>query len=227
MAAKSGEMYAYNRGIRINFESDIDENELKKVRQTIIRGLSRNKADGKPWEVENMANSAVGLENPETIYKDYLIVSPNIQVTKNRDNISLDFSVYETNKNNLESIPLKIKEHILKTKYKDQSISVEYSREHPTVVNDSELTKTALETMSNIYGDKNIMSLYGQVPYSNDDFAYFQQQIPGVYFFLGGSNFEKNLISMPYSPDFAVDEETIKTGVRYFSSLILVRTNKK
>ena len=45
-------------------------------------------------------------------------------------------------------------------------ISVEYSREYPTVVNDSELTKTALETMSKIYGDENIMPLYGQVPYS-------------------------------------------------------------
>ena len=120
IAAKSGEMYAYNRGIRIKFKSDNDENELKKVIQPIIRGLSRNKADSKPWEVENMADSAVGLVNPETIYKDYLIVSPNIQVTKNRDNISLDFSVYETNKNNLESIPLKIKEQILKTKYKDE-----------------------------------------------------------------------------------------------------------
>ena len=64
-------------------------------------------------------------------------------------------------------------------------------------------------------------------PIQNDDFAYFQQQIPGVYFFLGGSNFEKNLISMPHSPDFAADEESIKTGVKYFSSLILERTNKK
>jgi hypothetical protein len=35
---------------------------------------------------------------------------------------------------------------------------------------------------------------YGQVPYFNDDFAYFQQKTQGVYFLLGGSNFKKELL---------------------------------
>jgi len=54
----------------------------------------------------------------------------------------------------------------------------------------------------------------------NDDFAVFQNEIPGVYFFLGGSNPEKGIISMPHSPNFSVDERCIKTGINYFSSLI-------
>ncbi len=67
--------------------------------------------------------------------------------------------------------------------------------------------------------------IYGQIPYFNEDFIYYQQKVPGVMFLLGGSNSKKGLISMPHSPDFAVDEETIKFGVRCFSSLLLERTN--
>lgn len=66
-----------------------------------------------------------------------------------------------------------------------------------------------------------------EIPYFKDDFVYFQQQIPGVYFFLDGSNLENNLISMPHTPDFEVDEESIRIGVKCFSSLILERVNNK
>ncbi|MCU0341899.1 MAG: amidohydrolase, partial [Spirosomaceae bacterium] len=57
-------------------------------------------------------------------------------------------------------------------------------------------------------------------PFSNDDFAYFQQKVPGVYFFLGGSNFQKGLIAMIHAPNFGVEEESIRTGVKVFSSLL-------
>ena len=59
--------------------------------------------------------------------------------------------------------------------------------------------------------------------YRGDDFAYFQEHVPGVYFYLGGSNFEKGIISMPHLPNFQIDENCIKTGVNYFSSLIIER----
>jgi metal-dependent amidase/aminoacylase/carboxypeptidase family protein len=96
----------------------------------------------------------------------------------------------------------------------------------PTEVNITELTTKAIETIGKIYGSENIAPDYGQIPFFNDDFAYFQHHVPGVYFFLGGSNFEKGLISMPHSTDFAVDEESIRVGVMYFSSLIVERTKK-
>jgi metal-dependent amidase/aminoacylase/carboxypeptidase family protein len=48
-------------------------------------------------------------------------------------------------------------------------------------------------------------------------------KIPGVYFFLGGSNAEKGLIAMNHASDFQVDEESIRVGVSSFSSLIIAR----
>lgn len=67
--------------------------------------------------------------------------------------------------------------------------------------------------MKEIYGDDLVMPDYGQVPFFNDDFCYFQQDIPGVYFLLGGSNVEKGIIAMNHAPNFKVDEECIKIGV--------------
>jgi metal-dependent amidase/aminoacylase/carboxypeptidase family protein len=68
--------------------------------------------------------------------------------------------------------------------------------------------------------------MYGQVPFSNDDFSYFQQKVPGVYFFLGGSNFEKGMIAMIHAPNFMVDEESIRIGVKSFSALLIERLRK-
>lgn len=83
-----------------------------------------------------------------------------------------------------------------------------------------------MEILQNLYGKDAVAADYGQVPFFNDDFAYFQQKIPGVYFFLGGSNFEKGVVAMNHSPNFQVDEESIRTGVKSFSSLIIERLNR-
>ncbi|KAF5279697.1 hypothetical protein FQR65_LT15286 [Abscondita terminalis] len=93
------------------------------------------------------------------------------------------------------------------------------SRKNPTVFNDKNLTSLATETLEKIYGKTVMVKDYGQVPYFNDDFAFFQQKKQGVYFLLGGSNLKKGIIAMNHTPDFEVDEESIRNGVKSFSSL--------
>jgi metal-dependent amidase/aminoacylase/carboxypeptidase family protein len=63
------------------------------------------------------------------------------------------------------------------------------------------------------------------IEFTNDDFSFFQKKVPGVYYLLGGSNFEKGVIAMPHSANFAVDEEAIRVGVQYFSTMLLSRLN--
>ena len=134
--------------------------------------------------------------------------------------------LYETNSANLKDLIPKVKQVIEDSGYKDQLLSISFVQENSTVINDTKLTDIATRTLENIYGKGTVTADYGQVPYFNDDFAYFQQKIPGVYFFLGGSNLEKGIIAMNHSPNFQVDEESISTGVKCFSSLILERLNK-
>jgi len=40
---------------------------------------------------------------------------------------------------------------------------------------------------------------------------------------LGGSNYQKGLISMPHAPIFVVDEESIRFGDKYFASVLVER----
>ncbi|WP_448636541.1 M20/M25/M40 family metallo-hydrolase [Pedobacter panaciterrae] len=121
----------------------------------------------------------------------------------------------------------KIEQLIGEERYKDKLLSISFIQENPTVVNDEKLTKSAIKTLNGIYGYNLVVPDYGQAPYFNDDFAYFQQKVPGVYFFLGGSNIEKGIVAMNHTPNFNVDEESIKIGVRSFSSLIMERLNDK
>ncbi|PTT76046.1 amidohydrolase, partial [Pelomonas sp. HMWF004] len=100
---------------------------------------------------------------------------------------------------------------------------VSFTRENPTVFNDALLTRTAVQTLQQALGAAAVQPVHGQAPFFNDDFAYFQQQVPGVYFFLGGSNADKGLNAMNHLPGFAVDEDSIRLGVRAFSTLLAAR----
>lgn len=135
--------------------------------------------------------------------------------------------LYETNQSNLKNIVPKIEAIIDNSIHKEKYISASYIQENPTVLNNEHLTNEAIKTLQELYGDSAVVMNYGQIPYFNDDFCYFQQKTAGVYFLLGGSNLEKGINAMNHSPNFGVDEECIRIGVKSFSSLILERTNNE
>ena len=125
----------------------------------------------------------------------------------------------------MSAILPKIEQIISNSEFSNDFITASFIEEDPTVVNNEKLTGKAINILNDIYGDDSVVMSYGQVPYFNDDFIYFQQKVPGVYFLLGGSNREKGIIAMNHAPNFRVDEECIKNGVASFSSLLLERAN--
>ncbi|AOM79661.1 M20 metallopeptidase family protein [Pedobacter steynii] len=223
---KPNEMFAYQRRVRIKLKNELSKEEANVLTKKIHSFLFRSTANSKPWEIHHMADPKIGLTNPNTIFKDYLFMDENF-INRSKNNVLfLETYLYETNSTYLKDIIPKIKQAIEDSGYKDQLLSVSFTQENPTVINDEKLTNAASKTLQNIYGKDVIVTDHGQVPFFNDDFAYFQQKIPGVYFLLGGSDIEKGIIAMNHSPDFQVDEECIRTGVKCFSSLILDRLNK-
>ncbi|WP_212005325.1 M20 family metallopeptidase [Chitinophaga sp. HK235] len=224
---KPNEMFAYQKRIRIKLKNDLSKEEGRELAKLIYTSLSRSKPNSKPWELQHIVDSKIGLISPNTIYKDYLIMDENFNIYSEKDEFFLEAYLYETNQSNLQSIIPKIKRLIGETKYKDKLLSVTFIPENPIVQNDIKLTTEAINTLNQIYGPDLMAPDYGQVPYFNDDFTYFQQKVPGVYFFLGGSNFNKGIIAMNHAPDFNVDEECIRVGVRSFSSLMIERLNRK
>jgi len=224
---KPNELYAYQKRIQIKFNDEFSKEDAGILYNQIRSEILRKKDGANPWEIPKAFDSIIGLTNTNTVFKDYLFLEENFVIEEKNNRLLLKAYLYETNKENLPKILPKIEQIISNSEYKDKFISTSYIQENPTVLNDEQLTNKAINTLIEIYGSNSVVIGYGQIPYFNDDFFYFQEKIPGVYFFLGGSNLEKEISAMNHAPNFGVDEESIKIGVKFFSSLILERTNSE
>lgn len=219
---KPNEVYTYQKRVRIALKNSVPQEEGMKLANILTKSVFRIQDGSNPWNIQNLIDPQIGLANPKTIFKDYLINEGFNSYSKN-DTLFIEGNVYETNAANLGNIIPRIKQVIENANHKDHLLSISYTRENPTVVNDPTLAGLSVKILEDIYGKGIVTSSYGQVPFSNDDFAYFQQKVPGVYFFLGASNFEKGIIAMIHAPNFKVDEECIRIGIKSFSSLIYER----
>ncbi|HFK5554659.1 TPA: M20 family metallopeptidase [Elizabethkingia anophelis] len=220
---KPEKVFAYQKRVKIELKNTLSDKEVKELSKKISASLSRNENNSKPWEIQYITDPKIGLMNPNTIFKNYRIIDENFLSGSDDKSFSMKAYIYETNADRLKEIIPQIKQVLETNGYKDQLLSVSYIQENPTVFNDKNLTNLATETLEKIYGKMVMVKDYGQVPYFNDDFAFFQQKKQGVYFLLGGSNFKKGIIAMNHTPDFEVDEESIRNGVKSFSSLIYER----
>ena len=54
-----------------------------------------------------------------------------------------------------------------------------------------------------------------------EDFAYYAQKIPGMYFRLGMRNRKAGLVAMLHTPKFMVDESALPIGVRAMALVAL------
>lgn len=92
---------------------------------------------------------------------------------------------------------------------------LDYQALYPPVINDSamaELVKSAalsvVETPAGIVPDCHTMG--------GEDMAFFLQEVPGCYFFLGSANIEKSLAYPHHHPRFDFDETALGMGVELF-----------
>jgi metal-dependent amidase/aminoacylase/carboxypeptidase family protein len=223
---RPNELFAYQRRVRITLKDELSAAEIEQLTKRVQGDLSRTRPGAKPWELPRILDPEVGLTNPNTSFQDYLIMDPAFDVRRENGELLLEAYLYETNASNLSRIAPRIERAIEASGHKSKLRSVSYVQANPTVINDEKLTQQAVRVLRQAVGADAIKTLHGQVPFFNDDFAYFQQKIPGVYFFLGGSNFEKGIIAMNHAPNFQVDEESIRVGVRSFSSLIIARLGR-
>lgn len=222
---KPHEMYAYQKGVRIHFKNQLPKEKIEILTASLRSTLTRTSNHSRPWELQHALDPNQGLANSNTIFKDYFLMD-ELRGSVQSDGFFLEGDVYETNKKKIKDIIPAIKRVIANVGLSEQLIAVTFFKENPTIQNNPQLTAETIQTLDGIYGKGTVTVDYGQVPFSNDDFAYFQQKTPGVYFFLGGSNFEKGMIAMIHAPNFMVDEESIRIGVEKFSALLYSRLSE-
>ncbi len=95
---------------------------------------------------------------------------------------------------------------------------LEYERIAPVVDNHAGLAAFAAESFSRSLGADHVL----EVPpiMAAEDFAYFQQKVPGVYFFLGVANAAEGWTDYVHTPTFRPDEAAIVSGVTAAASLL-------
>jgi metal-dependent amidase/aminoacylase/carboxypeptidase family protein len=80
------------------------------------------------------------------------------------------------------------------------------------VTNEPELVEAANASARAVLGEDAVIAVETMSPLFSEDFGSFQEEVPGVMYFLGVSNSERGWVGMPHSPDYVADEESIFVG---------------
>jgi amidohydrolase len=98
---------------------------------------------------------------------------------------------------------------------------VHIAKGYPVTVNDEGLTNWAVPVLKRIATEASV----GVCPKTcgAEDFAYYQQEVPGVFFFIGCTPRDQDCKYAPsnHSPRFYVDESGLKVGVKSLAALAL------
>jgi amidohydrolase len=99
------------------------------------------------------------------------------------------------------------------------SFALEYERLVPVTKNDTALVRKMLPTLQRIVGNENIAPTRAQM--GGEDFSYFANRVPGVFYFLGVGNKKRGITAMIHTPDFDVDEQCLAVGVKTMAAMAL------
>lgn len=101
------------------------------------------------------------------------------------------------------------------------TVEVSIHEGYPITYNDITLTMKMLPTLQSVAGESNV-NLVPAIT-GAEDFSFFQKEIPGFYFFLGGTPPDVAPKDAPphHTPDFYVDDSSMLLGVKAMSRLVV------
>lgn len=97
---------------------------------------------------------------------------------------------------------------------------VEFIQGFPAVNNDSRLTVNVIEAAEKSLASKDDIIMIERPHLGSEDFAYFQEEIPGVIFMLGCKHDDIETGSL-HSAVLNIDESSLQYGVRIFGNIAL------
>ena len=203
--------------------------------QIIVKGRSAHGAY--PWSsVDPIVVSAEIINNLQTI------VSRNINVTENPAVVTIG-AINAGNRSNIipetatmlgtlramsvadEKLLIdRVKTIVTKTAEANGAtaeVKIPYSNHYPVTFNDPALTAKMLPTLQATAGAANVVL---RPPVTGaEDFSFYEEKVPGIFFFLGGMPKGGNPITAPshHTPDFYIDESGFTLGVKALCNLTL------
>lgn len=97
-------------------------------------------------------------------------------------------------------------------KYSRGSCEIEIEDSYPSLYNDDDMFEILKKSASVIVGNENILN-QTKTKMGVESFAYFANERPGIFYFLGTGNKAKNTTKPAHSSLFDIDEDAIVLGV--------------
>ncbi len=88
----------------------------------------------------------------------------------------------------------------------------------PAVINDADVAEVVRKAAETVLGPERVTS--GERTMGSEDAAFFMEEIPGCYFFLGSANADKGLDAPHHNPRFDFDEEALVLGVAILAQAV-------
>ncbi|MGY5847508.1 amidohydrolase [Salegentibacter sp. HM20] len=102
--------------------------------------------------------------------------------------------------------------------------TIEIQNNTAITYNDPELTSQMLPTLQKVAGKDKVE--LGKATTGGEDFSFFQEEVPGFYFFLGGQPLDATEPAPHHTPDFYIDESGLLLGVKTMSQIALDYLNQ-
>lgn len=99
--------------------------------------------------------------------------------------------------------------------------TISFRNQTSITYNDPDLTDKMLPSLQKVAGTENVKLMKATT--GGEDFSYFQEIVPGIYFFIGGMSPEdESKGAFPHhTPDFMIDESGMLLGVKALTQLTL------
>lgn len=230
-------------GLHINSQTEVGKityrpggiyasvNDLK----IIVKGRSAHGAA--PWSsIDPIVTAAQIINNLQTI------ISRNLNITENagivtigvinggvRNNIipeqvEMLGTIRALNNDDEKMLIERVKQVAIKTAESagaTAEVMIPYSSHYPVTFNDSALTEKMLPSLQHSAGKENVDLKPPRT--GAEDFSFYQQKIPGLFFNLGGMPKGGDPKTAPshHTPDFFIDESGLKLGVETLANLTI------
>ena len=99
-------------------------------------------------------------------------------------------------------------------------VELPYSMHYPVTFNNVELTSAMLHSLQKSAGAENVLLVPPRT--GSEDFSFFAQKVPGLYFFIGGlpKGKDPKTAAPHHTANFFIDDSAFKTGIKAFCNLV-------
>ena len=226
-------------GLHINSETPVGtirykpEGTMAAVERFVINVKGKQTHGSQPWSgTDPILISAKIIDGLQTIIsRDSKLIDAAAVITVGKITSGVRFNIIPESAEmigTVRTLEPKMREKIL-SRMKEMvpklaeayggEATIEIQNNTAVTYNDVALTNQMLPSLQKVAGEDHVELVKATT--GGEDFSYFQEEVPGLYFFLGGQPLDSEEPAPHHTPDFFIDESGLLLGVKVMTQLAL------